>query len=294
MTLTQIKYFLTTARTLNFTEAAKQLYISQPALSQQITAIERELNMQLFVRANKKVYLTPAAVVLLQELPNYTQHYDDIIAKAQLAQEGNSGYLRIGFLEGQCIAENVLKQYMDFREKHPNIAIEPSCLSFGDLKNQLALDKLDIIYTVEFEVKDIPAVLYKKVAPSYAKVIISKYHPLAKENIISLSQLKNEMFLFLNDRESENVNKLILQDCKEAGFIPNIKYVSSLDENTLCAELGIGIGFTNQDSYACNNRNIVVRKDWTIAERAFVFAWKKENMNPAISLFMNYFAEYHG
>ncbi|MCI6018900.1 MAG: LysR family transcriptional regulator [Clostridiales bacterium] len=45
----QIKYFLTAARCMNFTEAAKQLYITQPALSQQITAIESELNMQLFI-----------------------------------------------------------------------------------------------------------------------------------------------------------------------------------------------------------------------------------------------------
>jgi Transcriptional regulator len=54
MNTLQIKYFLTAARCLNFTEAAKQLYISQPALSQQILALEKELNMQLFIRAKKE------------------------------------------------------------------------------------------------------------------------------------------------------------------------------------------------------------------------------------------------
>ena len=48
MTITQIKYFITTAKCLNFTKAASQLYITQPALSRQIAAIEAELNMQLF------------------------------------------------------------------------------------------------------------------------------------------------------------------------------------------------------------------------------------------------------
>lgn len=61
MTITQIKYFITTAKCLNFTKAASQLYITQPALSRQIAAIEAELNMQLFVRNNRTVKLTPAA-----------------------------------------------------------------------------------------------------------------------------------------------------------------------------------------------------------------------------------------
>lgn len=48
------RIFLTAARCLNFTEAAQQLFITQPALSQQITAIEAELNMQLFIRHKNK------------------------------------------------------------------------------------------------------------------------------------------------------------------------------------------------------------------------------------------------
>ncbi len=53
MNTTQIKYFLAVARTLNFTEAAKKLYISQPALSKQINVLEKELNMLLFIRDQK-------------------------------------------------------------------------------------------------------------------------------------------------------------------------------------------------------------------------------------------------
>ena len=85
MNTTQIKYFLTAARTLNFTEAANQLYISQPALSKQITAIESELNMQLFIRSKKKVRLTPAGAVLLKEFPGIEEHYEDVVRKARIA-----------------------------------------------------------------------------------------------------------------------------------------------------------------------------------------------------------------
>ena len=87
MTHTQIKYFLTAARCLNFTEAANQLFITQPALSQQITAIEAELNMQLFIRHKNKLRLTPAALVLLEELPAYEKSYLEIIEKAKIAHK---------------------------------------------------------------------------------------------------------------------------------------------------------------------------------------------------------------
>ena len=112
MTSLQIKYFLTAARCLNFTEAARQLYISQPALSQQIAAMEKELNMQLFVRSKGKVFLTPAAVILMHDLPKYEKMYETILKNAQYANEGRSGVLRIGFLQGQPIAVSLWRKIM--------------------------------------------------------------------------------------------------------------------------------------------------------------------------------------
>ncbi|MDD6160304.1 MAG: LysR family transcriptional regulator, partial [Oscillospiraceae bacterium] len=101
MTDLQVRYFLTAARCLNFTEAAKQLYITQPALSQQISALEHELNMQLFVRMKKRLYLTPAAVVLARELPQYEKHLAEILDRAKVANLGVSQTLRLGLMEGQ-------------------------------------------------------------------------------------------------------------------------------------------------------------------------------------------------
>lgn len=60
MELRQLRYFLKAAETLNFTDAAKQMYITQSTLSQQIKQLETELNVLLFDRIGKKVFLTEA------------------------------------------------------------------------------------------------------------------------------------------------------------------------------------------------------------------------------------------
>ena len=139
---------------MNFTEAAKQLYITQPALSQQITAIESELNMQLFIRCKNKLRLTPAALVLLEELPAYERHYNEIIKKAQMANQGTEGLLRIGVLQGQMMTPNFQKVYDMFRKTYPNVGIQLSVDTFRGLKKRLDNQQLDIALTVDFDVKN--------------------------------------------------------------------------------------------------------------------------------------------
>lgn len=287
----QIKYFLTAARCLNFTEAAAQLYISQPALSQQISALEKELNMQLFIRSKKKVYLTPAAVVLLDELPDYERMYEDILTRARMANEGNSGIIRFGILQGQCMEDRLLKRYFEFREKHPNIAFDVNSYSFGKLKEKLDEKQLDLIYTTSFDIQDRPDYLFEVTGKNIGIAIISRYHPLANEKITHLSQLKNETIISVQNLESEKVSRMIIEDCKKAGFIPNLREAVSLDEEYLLVEMGLGIGIANQNSIACSNPNIKVLNDLIIGENHFVLSWKKENPNAAVALFLNYLRE---
>ena len=69
MTFNQIKYFVTVAECLSFTEAAKCLFITQPALSRQINAMEEKLGTRLFIREKKRLKLTPGGSVLYNRLP---------------------------------------------------------------------------------------------------------------------------------------------------------------------------------------------------------------------------------
>jgi len=105
MNITQMKYFIVTAKCLNFTKAADKLFISQPALSKQITAMERELNIQLFVRNNRSVQMTPPARILLEEFEKIYDEYHKAITRATNSFQGLSGELNIGILEGTYVGD---------------------------------------------------------------------------------------------------------------------------------------------------------------------------------------------
>ena len=70
MTTNQLKYFITAAECLNFTEAAKQHYISQTAITQHMQALEEDLEVKLFDRQKRKVSLTPAGQVFFNRSTN--------------------------------------------------------------------------------------------------------------------------------------------------------------------------------------------------------------------------------
>lgn len=288
MTDLQVRYFLTAARCLNFTEAAKQLYITQPALSQQISALEHELNMQLFVRMKKRLYLTPAAVVLARELPQYEKHLAEILDRAKVANLGVSQALRLGLMEGQTHPDSWLGRFFTFREQYPNVEISTFCASFGALTEALLNDRVDVAYLPDLQILGNPAIHFVESGEDRGVAMISSRHPLAQAHITSFRQLRAETFLMLRESESSSIHEFILNDCKKSGFTPRIRYVASLNENIMCTELGMGVGITNHDSYGCFNPNITVLHDLKIANRKFVLAWKKANMNSAIPLFVHH------
>lgn len=105
MTLSQIQYFLTAARCLNFTVAARELYITQPALGRQISAMEDELGVKLFLRSKNSLSLTPTGSMLQKEFTSLITNYNEILQKIYAMGQDDSVRMRIGILEGYGLGD---------------------------------------------------------------------------------------------------------------------------------------------------------------------------------------------
>ncbi len=153
MTFLQIKYFVTVAKTLSFTKAAEQLYVSQPSLSRHMKCLEKEFNVILFVRTSTGIKLTPAGHVLYGGLSEVYDNYLELMDKAQKAQQGLNGSLKIGILDETNIADFMPLVYRYFRDKHPNVDLKFYTASFSELISNVYNGKFDLIFTIMFEVE---------------------------------------------------------------------------------------------------------------------------------------------
>lgn len=103
MTTTQMNTYLTAAKRLSFSTAAKELFISQSAVSRQIQAMEQEIGTQLFIRDGNAIRLTLAGQILREELERTQLEFYALREQLKLLDQGKVGIFRFGLLENQAL-----------------------------------------------------------------------------------------------------------------------------------------------------------------------------------------------
>lgn len=286
ITLLQIEYFIAVARSLNFTDAAKSMYVSQPSLSKQIALLEKEIGVQLFNRSTRGVRLTPAGAVLYKELGNVLETIHNAIEKSSKKDLGEEGFITIGCLDSMDL-DNFLPPIIKFfKERHKGINIIFERHSFKKLREKLMSNNLDIIFTLSFEIDDSLDLVYDTVFKSSSSIVMSLTNPLSIKEKLTLSDIKDEEFVFISRDESPKGFDGIISLCREHGFTPNIiKQLPNIESLLLCVESGLGIAILDSNIRRRNSnlKHFEIENDQVDA----VMAWRKENMNPSVSLFTN-------
>ncbi|MDN6123743.1 MAG: LysR family transcriptional regulator, partial [Brevibacterium sp.] len=123
MELRQLSAFIAVAEELHFGRAAENLHIAQPALSQLIRALEKELGVRLFERTTRRVRMTSSGEALLEPARSIENQVAGAKRLAQAAQEGTVGRVRVGF--GGTSGYSILSLLAhEVAEKHPGISLE--------------------------------------------------------------------------------------------------------------------------------------------------------------------------
>jgi len=283
----QLRSFIAVAQHLNFTEAAKHLYLAQSSLSRQIAELEKELGVSLFSRTNRSVQLTPAGSLLLKEAASLISQIDAIIEQTRKANSGFIGSLRIG-----C---HGLERYFfpklakTFRQNYANINLYIDWLNIKALNNALLCRTVDIGFTLELEVQHLSEIMSKKIYTDPLVVMMPHDHPLAQCSQINLSSLMTEPFVILSRQECPGAFQNTVQLCVENGFSPNIiSEPATIEALILLVESGVGISIISQHMEAYGNSNMrFIPLTNTNAIINIVVCWNKKNNNPAIPLFVS-------
>lgn len=288
MTLNQLKYFLAVARYLSFTEAAHSLFMTQPALSRQIQAMEAELGTQLFVRDKKTLKLTPGGSVLYNQLPNFLRQYDELMAEVCHANRGYEGVLRVGILDVYDASELLYPVLKLFQQEYPGIRLTMGRFSLSELPERLHEDKLDLICTYGFSLFDKPDLMTVDVQKFDSCAMLNRNHPLAEKKDLTLEDLRQERFVLLCNEASEEGYQYISSLLNKGGISPEVIQVEKNEDVLLWVEMGLGVAVTSNRTTEWQNPRVVIRElnMPDVKGHDITMAWRKSNYNPAIALFM--------
>lgn len=279
------------AKCKSFTKAADKLYITQPVLSRQINSMEEELNLQLFIRNTRSVELTPAAVVLLEEFEKLYDDYNMAIIKASSSFQGFQGELKIGVLEGERVGDLLPPVLQYFDEYNPNVKINLRNYSFNKLIEMLYSNELDLALTLLFDVKERKKLKYKIIAETRDHIVVNRHHKLANQKTAKLSDFKEDTFIIVSPDDSAISGKLIVEACKTQGFMPKIKFASSVQEEMLWVEAGVGVCILDTRNNLYRTSAVKFLKIDQISDPSLCIVWNEANYNPIKNVFVDLFKE---
>ncbi len=187
MELRQLKYFIKTAETLNFSEAAKALFITQSTLSQQIRQLESELDIPLFQRNSHSVALTEAGEELLPHAQKTLRSAETCFDRIRDLRSLLTGTLNIGvtFTFSPILTETLLT----FMKKYPEVKLNIFYKTMEELMEML--EKREVDFVLAFK----PTRRYEEIEShilfdNHLSAIVSSRHPLANRHSVSLSELE--------------------------------------------------------------------------------------------------------
>ncbi len=188
MELRQLKYFVKSAEYLNFSVAAKHLYITQSTLSQQIKQLEFELGFELFLRNSRHISLTEAGEEFLPFARKTILDAEDGVQRLHDLQHVKTGTLRVGvtYSLSTVLTEGVIS----FMKEFPGIKLEIYYKTVDELLQLLREHKVDFILSYK-PLCDAPDIDSMPMFENSLALVVSNEHRLAVREKITLGELAN-------------------------------------------------------------------------------------------------------
>ena len=286
MRIEDLEAFRVLAETLNYTNAANRLYLTQSSLTRTIQQMEEELGFQLFDRSRRSVTLTAAGQSLYEDCAKLLKNYEDIVERARNAQDGSRGIIR--FAAHQYFTTGVVHDIIGgFQDENPDILLKLSSNDTEHMIHDLNEGAVDCaVCTGRSANRDIERIVLKHYREC---VVLSPRHPLADREEIGFEELRAGRFAVSSRDLACRGYEPIKAKARAAGFDP---YVEDLADSAahLMALVSTGRYITvlseNYQPLACGRLCFVPLRDESTVELAFL--WNRGNPNHSVRILAEY------
>ena len=252
------KVFYHVAVTLSFSEASKQLFISQSAVSQSIKVLEKKLNQTLFIRSTKRVQLTPEGEILFKHIEpamNLIKQGENQLLEANTL---NGGQLRIGASDTIC-RYYLLPYVNQFHKMYPHVHIKVTNQTSIECARLLEHGQVDFII-INHPNSALSTAHTPRVLREFRDVFVAnrEYFPL-QDKVMSLLELQPYPILMLDRKSTTSEFLHAMFQKSQLDLVPEIE-LSSNDLLIDLARIGLGIAFVPDFCIPEDDRDLFVLK----------------------------------
>ncbi len=285
MTSQQIEYFLAVARNLSFTKAAEELYVTQPAISRQVSALEADLGFTLFDRASRKTALTAEGELFYRMFSDFADHFTATMQQAKELTGSKIGSVSFGHLSGWNLSGFLPKLISRFNTAYPNVSVNIESRGFKNLLSSLRNDKVDVILTLDVTIDRDPDWAIQPLTEIPRILLYPEARQREDGTRMTPTDFKDDVFFVVSDEEVPRASEFVRSYCAPYGFEPKIRTVPNIESMLTVVQNGIGVAIMDTWQRDCTNSGlhyIPLNSSHLVS-----LAWRKSNSNPAIPLFIN-------
>lgn len=230
MTVEQLQYFLALAQCRNFTMAANQMYISQPALSKSISALEKELQMTLVLRNTREVTLTPAGESFQKTCQNVLMDLRNGINEANSSIGKISGKVLLGI--SSEFPEVAISAFInEIRKVYPLITLDMKFYRPNGLLRAIDNNTLDMIFTSDMpRDTDLDSLV---LSTNRRCIVIPTDHPLADRTSLTFQEVRNDGLVLIDNMISGYEHDIAIETARAGRCSPHLKAITRSIPETL-------------------------------------------------------------
>jgi DNA-binding transcriptional LysR family regulator len=240
MELRHLRYFLAVAEALNFTKAATQLRIAQPALSRQIQDLEDEIGVDLLRRSPRGVTLTAEGKLFLEEVRDILKRADESVEKVRALARGEYGELHVGYAPSPS-SEILPPALAAFQKDAPRVRVVLHDLASQELIAGLLDGSLDIAITVEQMDEPTAGIEFEELCRYPFCAAMAPRHPLARRKSLSLEDIVSQPLIGLHRRDYSEYYRILDRMFASMKVRPRVA-VECDGSSSLLTELEAGSG----------------------------------------------------
>lgn len=280
----QMQYFISVVETQSFTKAAEECYISQSAISQQIKALEDELQVKLLVRHKRSFVLTPAGEYFYQHSKKILQDINILCKKTREIEE-DENILKIGYLRGYH-GKEIKETIIQFSALYPDVSIELKKGNHEELYNDLISGEASLVMSDQRRAFHEDYVNYHLLHMD-CYIEVSNSHQLSQKDFVDVNDLKDETCILVATSQQQDIEKEFYENI--IGLKCHYIFADDIDEARLLVAIHKGFMPIEYAQKENNQHQHVVSiplyRNKNQLQRNYCAFWKKEKSHYYIEEF---------